>query len=264
MFPPLMTRVKRRIARHLPTKPFTMRNNAPLVSFTFDDVPDSAYVNGAAVLDEYGICGTFYIAGGICGTDDTYWRLIEREHVRDLHVRGHEIGCHSFSHVAVDELDAREMEDECRQNLLAMRELCPDIEITNFCYPFGVVSLPRKLQLQKHFDTCRGIFEGVNAGTIDLGLLKVIELYDRTLSRDKLRHVLRSAHDRNGWVIFYAHDVTQPPSLMGCSPALLRTVIEMVRAQNVACLSVRQALPAIGYVSKRKPSFDVDQLNALL
>jgi hypothetical protein len=100
-----------------------------------------------------------------------------------------------------------------------MRELCPDIEITNFCYPFGVVSLPRKLQLQKHFDTCRGIFEGVNAGTIDLGLLKVIELYDRTLSRDKLRHVLRSAHDRNGWVIFYAHDVTQPPSLMGGSSA---------------------------------------------
>jgi hypothetical protein len=38
----------------------------------------------------------------------------------------------------------------------------------------------------------------------------------------------------------------------------------MVRAQNVACLSVRQALPEIGYVSKRKPSFDVDQLNALL
>jgi peptidoglycan/xylan/chitin deacetylase (PgdA/CDA1 family) len=257
MFPPLRTRVARRIARHLRTKPFVMRNTAPLVSFTFDDVPDSAYTNGAAVLDDYGIRGTFYIAGGTCGTSDTYWRVIEHGQVRDLHARGHEIGCHTFSHAPVDELDAQAMEAEWRRNFETMRALCADIEITNFCYPFGVVSLRRKLQLQKHFDTCRGIFEGVNAGTIDLSLLKVIELYDRTLSRDKLRHVLRSARDRNGWVVFYAHDVTQQPSLMGCSPALLRTVIDTVRSQNIACLSIRQALPAIGYSSKRELGTDI-------
>jgi peptidoglycan/xylan/chitin deacetylase (PgdA/CDA1 family) len=247
MFPPLLTRVRRRIARHIPTKPFKMRNTAPLVSFTFDDVPNSAYTNGAAVLDEYSIRGTFYIAGGICGTTDTYWRLIDRDQVRDLHARGHEIGCHTFSHASVDELDARAMDEECQRNLETMRELCPDIEITNFCYPFGVVSLPRKLQLQRRFDTCRGIFEGVNAANIDLSLLKVIELYDRTLSRDKLRHVLRTARERNGWVIFYAHDVAQQPSLMGCSPALLRSVIELVQAEDLVCLSVQQALPVIGY-----------------
>ena len=253
MFPPLLTRVRRRFARHLPTKPFAMRNAEPLVSFTFDDVPNSAYTNGAAVLDEYGIRGTFYIASGTCGTNDTYWHVIERDQVRDLHARGHEIGCHTFSHAAVDELDAAAMEDECRRNLESMRELCPDVELTNFCYPFGIVSLQRKLQLQKRFDTCRGIFEGVNAGTIDLGLLKVIELYDRTLSRDKLRHVLRRVRERNGWVIFYAHDVAQQPSLMGCSPALLRTVIETVQGQNLACLSIRQALPVIGCASNHEP-----------
>ena len=253
MYPPLLTRIKRRVARHLRTKPFVMRNTAPLVSFTFDDVADTAYTNGAAVLDEYGIRGTFYIAGGTCGTSDTYWRVIDHDQVRDLHARGHEIGCHTFSHTAVDELDAHAMEEEWRRNSETIRGLCPDIEITNFCYPLGVVSLGRKLQLQKRFDTCRGIFEGVNAGIIDLGLLKVIELYDRTLSRDKLRHVLRDARNRNGWVIFYAHDVTQQPSLMGCSPAFLRTAIETVRAHNMECLSIRQALPVIGYSSKLAP-----------
>src|SRR5689334_16833324 len=110
MFPPLLTRLQRRIARHLRTKPFAMRNSAPLVSFTFDDVADSAYTNGAAVLDEYGIHGSFYIAGGTCGTNDTYWRVIEHDQIRDLNARGHEIGCHTFSHTAVDELDAGAME----------------------------------------------------------------------------------------------------------------------------------------------------------
>src|SRR6516162_6980747 len=135
MFPPLLRRVRRRIARHLPTKPFVMRNDAPLVSFTFDDVPDSAYTNGAVVLDEFGIRGTFYIASGNCGTIDTYWRVIDREQVRALYACGHEIGCHTFSHAAVDDLDAYAMEEECRRNLKMMQELCPGIKLTNFCYP---------------------------------------------------------------------------------------------------------------------------------
>lgn len=258
MFPPLLTRVRRRIARHLPTKPFVMRNDAPLVSFTFDDVPDSAYANGAAVLDEYGIRGTFYIASGTCGTTDIYWHVIDHNQVRDLHARGHEIGCHTLSHAAVDDLDTQAMEKECRGNLEIMQELCPGIKMTNFCYPYGVVSLSRKLQLQKRFDTCRGIFEGINAGIIDLGLLKVIELYDRTLSRDKLRHVLRKARNRNGWVIFYAHDVAQQPSHMGCTPALLRATIEAVRAEGMPCLSIREALPMIGYFSGTDVATDVE------
>jgi peptidoglycan/xylan/chitin deacetylase (PgdA/CDA1 family) len=239
--------MRRRIARHLPTKRFAMRNAAPLVSFTFDDVPDSAYLNGAAVLGQYGIRGTYYIASGTCGARDAHWRVIDREQVRALYAAGHEIGCHTFSHVAVERLSAREMAQECEQNASLMGELCPGIEMTNFCFPFGSVSLPRKLQLEKRFDTCRGIYEGVNSGTVDLGLLKVIELYDRTLTKDKLQRVLQEARERNGWVIFYAHDVAPSPSFIGCSPRLLQTVVEIVRAEDMPCLPIREALPAIGY-----------------
>jgi peptidoglycan/xylan/chitin deacetylase (PgdA/CDA1 family) len=64
VFSPLLTRARRRIARHLLTKPFVMFNTAPLVSFTFDDIPDSVNTNGAAVLDEYNIRATFYVASG--------------------------------------------------------------------------------------------------------------------------------------------------------------------------------------------------------
>jgi peptidoglycan/xylan/chitin deacetylase (PgdA/CDA1 family) len=227
-----------------------MRNSIPLVSFTFDDVPESAYLNGAAVLDEYGMRGTFYVASGTCGTRDTYWRVIGRDQVRDLHQRGHEIGCHTFSHRAVDDLDAQELSDECRRNFENLRDLCPDIQLSSFCYPFGCISLPRKIQLQKQFNTCRGIFEGVNSGVVDLALLKVIELYDRTLSRDKLDRVLRQARQTTGWIIFYAHDVTERPTHMGCSPGLLRRTIEEIRKQDISCCTIAEALPVIGYLPK--------------
>ncbi len=110
------------------------------------------------------------------------------------------------------------MEEECGQNLRRLRELCPGIALTNFCYPFGRASLPRKAQLQKRFDSCRGIYEGINAGIADLGMLRVIELYDRTLTPDKLRRVLRQTRERNGWLIFATHDVAETPSWIGCSP----------------------------------------------
>jgi peptidoglycan/xylan/chitin deacetylase (PgdA/CDA1 family) len=244
---PLVKGVLRRAARHTRSKPFVMRNTAPLVSFTFDDVPDSAYINGAAVLDERGLRGTFFVASGTCGSMDTHWRVIGGDQVRALYDGGHEIGCHTFSHVRVEDLDARRMEEECGQNLRRLRELCPGIALTNFCYPFGRASLPRKLQLQKRFDTCRGVYEGINAGTADLGMLRVIELYDRTLTPDKLRRALHETRERNGWLIFVTHDVADTPSWIGCSPRLLRETVAAAQAENMQCLPIRDALKAIGY-----------------
>jgi peptidoglycan/xylan/chitin deacetylase (PgdA/CDA1 family) len=225
-----------------------MRNQAPLVTFTFDDVPDSAYVNGAAVLERHGLRGTFYVASGTCGHKDAYWRVIGADQVRALYDAGHEIGCHTFSHVRVEDLDAQRMDEECAQNLRRLRELCPGIALTNFCYPFGRASLPRKMQLQKRFDSCRGVYQGVNASTADLGMLRTIDLYDRTLTPDKLRRVLRETRERNGWLIFTTHDVADKPSWIGCSPRLLADTIAAVQAENMQCLPIRDALKAIGYI----------------
>ena len=246
MLEPILNGVLRKAARFTRSKPFAMRNSAPLVSFTFDDVPASAFTNGAAILEQHGVRGTFYIATGILGTMDTHWRVIDREQVAALHAGGHEIGCHTFSHTGVDQLDAGVMDEECRRNREVLRELCAGIDVTNFCYPFGRVSLPRKLQLKERFDSCRGIYEGVNSGIVDLALLRVIELYDRTLTREKLDRVLRETRERNGWLIFYTHDVAEQPSWIGCSPGLLRETVAAVQAENMRCLPIRDALIEIG------------------
>jgi peptidoglycan/xylan/chitin deacetylase (PgdA/CDA1 family) len=239
--------LSRKAARHYRSKPFTLRNRAPMVSFTFDDVPDNAYLNGAALLEEFGWRGTFYIAAGTCGLRDEFWTVIDRDQVGALHRQGHEIGCHTFSHVNVETLDGAAMESEIARNAALLRELCGDIRLSNFCFPFGRLSLPRKLQLQRHFDTCRGIYQGVNAGMTDLALLRVIELYDRTLTAEKLRAVLEETRARNGWLIFYTHDVAARPSWIGCSPALMRETLQAVREAGFDCLTIRDALTAAGY-----------------
>jgi peptidoglycan/xylan/chitin deacetylase (PgdA/CDA1 family) len=154
----LLTGVSRKAARHHRSKPFRMRNDTPLVSFTFDDVPDSAYLNGASILEHEGLRGTFYVAAGTCGTQDTHWRVIDRDQMRALHAAGHEIGCHTFSHVNVETLSAAEMDDQCRRNRELLRQVCGEVRVTNFCYPFGRLSLARKLQLG--LEEIRGLMDG--------------------------------------------------------------------------------------------------------
>jgi peptidoglycan/xylan/chitin deacetylase (PgdA/CDA1 family) len=57
----LKARIGNRLARHLRPQPFRLRNDGPMVSFTFDDAPISASTRGAGMLEEYDARGTFYV-----------------------------------------------------------------------------------------------------------------------------------------------------------------------------------------------------------
>lgn len=239
-------RASRGLARYLPTKPFLMLRREPMVSFTFDDVPVSAHANGARVLDEHGVRGTFYIAPGICGTQDTDWDVISAQDVKGLFNAGHEIGCHTHTHVKVQQLSRRTLESENHKAFDALRGICGDLALANFAYPFGNVSLPRKLQLERTFKSCRSIYTGFNSGLIDLGMLRTHELYDRTRTEQSIEQVLDHAAKSGAWVIFYTHDVAESPSWIGCSPSRLEMAIKAAKARGIACVAVDDALTRIG------------------
>src|SRR3954466_1234050 len=91
-------RVSHRLATHLSVEPFRLRNDTPMVSFTFDDIPRSAATMGAKLLEAHEARGTFYVSGGLVGTKSADWTVVAAEDVVDLHRNGHEIGCHTLSH----------------------------------------------------------------------------------------------------------------------------------------------------------------------
>lgn len=242
----LSSSASRGAARYIPTRRQLLRNRGPLVSFTFDDVPDTAFTNGAAVLDSHGVKGTFYIAPGILGSVDEHWRVLTAEQVAELHRRGHEIGCHTQSHVRVQSLSYEETERETRASRQAFSRICGGGEFNNFAYPFGVVSMPRKLQLQEHFTSCRGIYQEINAGSVDLGLLRAFELYDRSLTPRCIERLVDDTVRCNGWLIFYTHDVVENPSWIGCSPALLDSAVRIAESRGAECVSIAEGLSRIG------------------
>src|SRR2546422_6309977 len=75
-----------------------MRNDRPLVSFTFDDFPRSALRCGGAILKKYGFRGTYYAALGLMGQHAPVGEIFSLQDLRDLLAEGHELGCHTYGH----------------------------------------------------------------------------------------------------------------------------------------------------------------------
>jgi peptidoglycan/xylan/chitin deacetylase (PgdA/CDA1 family) len=237
--------ISRRLVRYVVTRQVRAGNTRPLVSFAFDDVPASAFVHGAPVLESLGVRGTYYVAGGLCGTVDDDRLIVSAAECAELHRRGHEIGCHTFSHVDLRSVSEAELYADLDRNRAFFASVAPGLRLDNFAYPFGSASLMRKLQIQRRFVTCRGVTEVINAGSIDLGMLKAVGLIDFA----KVASAVDEARRRNGWLILFTHDVAPAPTAIGCTPALLRAAVERALEAGCEVVTVREAARRIGAVA---------------
>src|SRR3954469_22216059 len=235
-------KVSHRLAMHLHVDLFRMRNTTPMVCFTFDDLPKSAVTTGADLLEAHGARGTFYVSGGLVGVGTPYWAAGDADDVLSLYRRGHEIGCHTFSHQRACDLDVSSLANEIMRNRGYFRALDPSIEAQTFAYPYGYGSFGRKHQLKDQFQSCRGIVPGINSGDVDLQFLRAMPLIDRQMDRVGIERAFDKAETNNGWLIFYGHDVTEKPSPWGCSPALLDQALEAAARRKIPALTMAEAL----------------------
>jgi peptidoglycan/xylan/chitin deacetylase (PgdA/CDA1 family) len=242
----LKARVDNRLSRYFCATPFKLDNKHPIVSFTFDDFPESAASAGVPVLDQYGAKATFYVSGGEVGKWSEHWKCADADTIAELHRHGHEIACHTFSHARTSDIDAAELAGEIENNRRYLRRLDPSMPIENFAYPYGLGSVWRKTQLAKAFRSSRGIIPGINCGSVDLHYLRSTPLINRHIDEAGVDRAFDELVATNGWLIFYGHDVAAEPSPFGCTPDLLRHALDAAAGRNVPVLTVAEALRASG------------------
>ena len=244
----LKARVSNRLARHLLVTPLRLQGNEPMVSFTFDDVPQSAATAGAAILQDYDARGTFYVAGQLVDRWSHDWNDngISPDQIVALHRSGHEIGCHTFSHRMNSALDAAAMAAEIATNRGYVEKLDGSIRLENFAYPYGLAALAHKRRLGQAFRSSRGILPGVNHGVVDLHFLRATPLISGATDHGGLARVIDEAVETSGWLIFYTHDVAASPSRYGCTPDLLRHALSAATQRRMPIVSVAEALRRAG------------------
>ena len=65
----LKGKVRRRWARLVDRRSSGVTLDRPMVSFSFDDAPQSAALAGARLLEERGLRGTYFISAGLAGQE---------------------------------------------------------------------------------------------------------------------------------------------------------------------------------------------------
>lgn len=237
------SKVERRLARVLDRRHAQLLNPAPIVSFTFDDVPRSACTRGRAILEAHGACGTYYV----CGVYTDGFRnepMHTRQDLVDLHLAGHEIACHGFDHIDHQATDLSDARRDMHRNQSFLRELGVAGASLSFAYPFGCVNPALKRAAAEQYSCGRGVVGGINAGEVDLALLGARPLYGCDLSERDVGRLIEANAKLGGWLIFFTHGVDPHPDRYGCTPQLLDHALRVAQATGSQVLPVSAALRA--------------------
>ncbi len=242
---PLRRYVARNSARIFYRRPQALQLEQPIVSFTFDDFPRTALLGGGAILNRHGFAGTYYVALGLLGKDSPSGEIVGPADLRDALAQGHELGCHTFSHLDSWKTDARVFEDSLVRNAEALHEFIPAARFRSFSYPLASPSPSVKRASARHFESCRSGGQIINAGATDLNQLAAYFLEQANGDFDAIKAILEQNRRERGWLIFATHDVAPDPSRYGCTPEFFEAAVAAAEQSGARVLTVAAALDAI-------------------
>ncbi len=237
---------QRRVASLVFRRPFLVSPQRPLISFTFDDFPRSALLTGGAILNRFGVGGTYYASLALAGKETPSGRLFLSSDLATLLEQGHELGCHTFSHCDSWETEPAAFEDSVIKNRAALRELFPGAEFESFAYP---ISLPRprsKARIAHHFLCCRGGGQKINIGRTDLNQLSAYFLEKSRHDIQTIKNLIDQNRQARGWLIFATHDISDNPTPFGCKPDFFEDVVQYAVNSGAQVLPVANAMEVLG------------------
>lgn len=241
---PNLQKSQRKIRSFITTNTFIRRIDIspqkipPLISFTFDDFPQSAVRVGAEILNSYDLRGTFFVSLGLAATNHSEIKFFDYEDLASLREYGHEIGCHTFDHLDCRKVSFKKFKKSIKKNQIHLKRIFPPYSLRSFSYPKGGVSIFGKLLAASCYETCRTTFPGINIGKIDLNYLKANKLYSNQIPLNTIYRLIDQNLNQRGWLIFYTHDVSDKPSQFGCTPSYFRKVISYANHSGSKILPV--------------------------
>jgi peptidoglycan/xylan/chitin deacetylase (PgdA/CDA1 family) len=215
----LKGKLRRRLVRFRHVRPVRSTHGAaglrPMISFCFDDVTDTSVSIGAALLEARGLRGTFFVCAGLLGETGHMGAYATRDQLVRVAAAGHDIGCHTFSHLDCGQASARDIAQDLERNSLALANLGV-ARPTTFAFPFGDVSAAAKYAAGSRFRLCRALHHGVIGRDVDLNQAPAVGI-EGAKGEAVARRWMRAAARQGGWLILYTHTLGPTASEFGCS-----------------------------------------------
>lgn len=237
-------KLRRRVVRLQHRRPAPKRLDRPLISFVFDDAPESAACKGRELIEARGLRATYYFAPALAGTATPTGRIMDGEMARELTLAGHEIGCHTFSHLDCGQADEADIERDLDRSAQAFADWGLPSP-TTFAYPFGDVSASAKRAVGRRFKLSRALHPGlVHAGT-DLNQAPAVGIEGED-GEMLAQWWLDRAAAKSAWVILFSHGVEAAPSRFGMSAAALERLADRALARGFRAVTVAEGAALLG------------------
>jgi peptidoglycan/xylan/chitin deacetylase (PgdA/CDA1 family) len=243
----LKGKLRRRLVRMVERRPAKVRLERAMVSFAFDDAPASAFNTAGAMLEQRGLRGTYFVAAGLAGKDSVMGPYGTRDDVLAADAAGHEIACHTYSHLDCGAADEPAIRADIERNEQALAEWgLPRTE--TFAYPYGDVSHAAKRAINRRFGVSRALHHGLIRTGTDLNQAPAVGIEGPAGGVYAARWLEYAVHTK-AWVILYTHDVVENPSDVGCTPRVFRELVDRARSRNCDIVTVAEGARRVGAVA---------------
>lgn len=240
----LRGKLRRRLVRLTLRRPARIRLARPMVSFTFDDAPATATCAGAKALEARGVRGTYYVSAGLAGRDGPMGRYATRDETMAMQVAGHELACHTYSHIDCGAAPKAAIEADVARNHDVLADWGAH-ELTNFAYPYGDVSHAAKATLGARYQVLRALNHGLIEDGSDLNQAPAVGIEGPDGEATATGWLARAMR-RKAWLILYSHDVADSPTAWGCTSDALARLIDAAQAGGCDIVTVAEGARRIG------------------
>ena len=237
-----VSKYRRTATKYISCRMIPITIATPIISFSFDDAPHTAFTHGDEILNNYGAVATFYISLGMLTCDSPSGPIASLADLYRVVKEGHELGCHTFDHKDPWETRTELFMQSVLKNRQALSQIFPGAAFTTLAYPVCGPRPVTKHIIGKLFQGCRGGGQTFNVGTTDLNLLKAFFLDVRNRNTiDTVRELIDKNAEARGWLIFATHDIDDNPSRYGCSKKFFEDVVAHAANSGALLLPVGKA-----------------------
>jgi peptidoglycan/xylan/chitin deacetylase (PgdA/CDA1 family) len=230
------------------------RPEFPIVSFSFDDFPESALRVAGRILERHNVGGTYYTSLGLMDREIPAGKAFSKEDLKRVVDGGHELGCHTYAHCHAWETEPKAFEASILENQRELEVMFPGLPaFRTLSYPIACPRPGTKRLAAKHFLCCRGggraitgrHLEGtgernpaLNIGYIDANNLQTFFLEKSCDDPTTIKRLIDLNARMRGWLIFATHDVSDTPTKFGCKTEFFEDVVQYAVSSGARILPV--------------------------
>ena len=245
--PSLKGKLRRRLVRLQHRRPAPKAPPRPMISFAFDDAPRSAFTTGAEVLERHGVRGAYFVCAGTAGADSLVGPLGDRDDMLRAQAAGHEIGCHTYSHLDCGRAEAESARAEVARNAETLQAWGLPAP-TTFAYPYGDVGPQAKRVAAETFALARALHPGVITAGTDLAQAPAVGIEGPDGEAKALRW-MDEALTRDAWLILFTHQVEAEVTAYGCTADTFERLVVRALASGFEVVTVANGARRLGAVA---------------